>query len=493
MRATILSLGALAIAGLTQAQNPHPNVLFITADDLNCSSPGCFGGKVPDITPNIDAMASQGLRFAYAYVNVAVSQPSRGVMLSGMYSHANGVEGFYESPYQIPTLISVMNRAGYATAVAGKVSHCSPRGEKEWGTIFQTSQLKSGRDPESYAEALRSVVRGARSTGKPFFMMANSHDSHRPFHGSEKSNANQKTAGFPDPSRIYKPGEVEIPGFLPDLPAVRQEMAQYFSSVRRLDDMVGAVLKVLDEEGVAENTIVMFLSDNGISQPFAKTNCYLNSNRTPWIVRYPGTVKPGTVDEIHMVSCVDFMPTILDACGIAIPATVQGRSFLPVLRGGKQSGREQVFCQFYETSGKRRFPMFTVQDKDFGYVFNAWPDGVAEFRAEPLNGMAFKAMELAAVTDPAIRARVDLLLHRIPEEFYDLKNDPSALNNLVADPRYREKIETYRQSLLGWMEKYDPEAATAFKNRKDPAAISAYMEAQKKIGDSHKGLKSSDE
>lgn len=479
----IICLSVLAAAGAVlpaNAQNSkRPNVLFITADDLNYSSVGCFGCKVPGSTPNIDALAGQGLRFAYGYVNVAVSQPSRGVMLTGMYSHANGVEGFYESPYDIPTLISVMSGAGYATGVAGKVPHCSPRGEEQWDAVFQAGELGSGRNPRLYAGAVRKVIRAAKGNGKPFFFMANSHDSHRPFHGSEGSNRNQQRTGFPDPSRIYAPAEVEVPGFLPDLPAVRTEMAQYFSSVRRLDDMVGEVLKVLDQEGVADNTIVMFLSDNGISQPFAKTNCYLNSTRTPWIVRYPGVVNPGGVDERHLVSCVDFMPTILEACNIPIPGTVQGRSFLPVLKGGRQEGRELVYNQFYETSARRRYPMFTVQSKDFGYIFTPWSDGSYAFRSESMSGLAFAAMTEAAKTDKAVADRVDFLHYRTSEEFYDLKNDPFALKNLASDPKYKKQVDEYRRNLQAWMDKYDTGAADAFRNRRDPAKVKAYMDAQK--------------
>lgn len=156
--------------------------------------------------------------------------------------------------------------------------------------------------------------------------------------------------------------------------------------------MVGAILNVLDEENLSENTLVMFLSDNGISAPFAKTNCYLNSTSTPWIVRWPGVVKPGTRDKEDFISGIDFMPTVLDICGYNIPGTVDGQSFASILKGGKQENRDKVFTQFYETSGKRRYPMFAVQTAKYGYIFSPWSDGSYKFLNDSQGGIAFKGM-----------------------------------------------------------------------------------------------------
>ena len=293
--------------------------------------------------------------------------------------------------------------------------------------------------------------------------MLNSHDPHRPFHGApDERQLRNSGIPYPNPSRIYTPTEIEVPGFLPDIPAVREELAQYFSSVRRLDDTVGEVLKVLEEEKLLDNTLVMFISDNGISIPFAKTNCYLNSTKTPWIVRWPGIVKPGTRNTEEFISGIDFMPTVLDACGIAIPKHIDGKSFLSLLKGEKQSGREKVYTQFYETSALNRYPMFSVQDKKFGYIYNAWSDGTYQFRNDSQSGVAFKGMVEAGKTNPDIQKRVDMLWYRVPEEFYDLENDPNALTNLVHDPKYAELVKQYRQELLEWMKAYGSEAQNTF-------------------------------
>ncbi|MDR2808991.1 MAG: sulfatase [Tannerellaceae bacterium] len=445
------------------AKNNHPtnqgqellHILLITADDLNFSSTGFLGAKVPAITPNIDRLAEQGMVFEHAHVNCAVSQPSRAVLATGCYAHRNGVEGFYHTNKNIPTLMSVLRQHGYHVGIAGKVPHSTPIQSFVWDTAVDQPELGQGRDPHKYYQVFREFIQASKKSKKPFYFMLNSHDPHRPFHGSkEDTKMRQDGEVYPYPSRIYSPDEVDVPGFLPDIPAVREELSQYFSSVRRLDDTVGEVLKVLEDEGVRNNTLVMFLSDNGISAPFAKTNCYMNSTRTPWIVYWPKVVEPGTRNSEDFISGIDFMPTILEACGINIPTSIDGRSFLPLIKGQKQTDRNQVFTQFYETSARNRYPMFAVQDKKFGYIYNPWSDGKTQFKNDSQVGIAFKGMMEAGKTNTSIQQRVNMLWFRTPEEFYDLENDPNALNNLINDPVYKEEMNKYRQELLKWMKKY---------------------------------------
>jgi N-sulfoglucosamine sulfohydrolase len=256
---------------------------------------------------------------------------------------------------------------------------------------------------------------------------------------------------FPPASRHYEPNEVDVPGFLPDLPEVRREIAQYYTSVHRCDETVGEILRALEESGMSGNTVVMFLSDNGMALPFAKTNCYLTSTKTPWIVRWPGRVKQGTVDAEHVISGIDFMPTILDAAGLPQVAGMDGTSFLSVLLGERQPRRQYVVTVFHETSGKREYPMRCIQDKRFGYIFNAWADGDTVFKNESQSGLTMKAMKAAADTDEAIAARVKLFLYRVPEEFYDFAEDPNALKNLIGEPAYVREVERLRGMLLSEM------------------------------------------
>ena len=139
------------------------------------------------------------------------------------------------------------------------------------------------------------------------------------------------------PSRVFEPDEPPIPGFLFDDPVVRKELAHYYSSMRRADDAVGHILQSLEDSGAADNTLVMFLSDHGMPLPFATTQLYHHSTHTPLIVRWPGVAKPGSIDDRHMVSAVDFLPTLLDAVGVEHPNGLDGRSLAPLFRGEGQA------------------------------------------------------------------------------------------------------------------------------------------------------------
>jgi len=467
---------------LWAAEKPEnrPNILLIVADDMNWNAPGCFGGRTPDITPNIDRLASQGLRFEHSHVTIAVCQPSRSVLMTGRYPHRNGAEGFQPINMDVPTLQEQLNKAGYLNGILGKVTHLAPREKFKWDMAYDFKELINGRSPKHYHDYARSFFERSAREGKPFFLMANSHDPHRPFHGSdqEKKSFAAVLKDIPAPSRVYRADEVEVPGFLPDLPNVRKEIAQYYSSVRRCDDTVGAVLRALHESKQTENTLIMFLSDNGMALPFAKTNCYLHSTRTPWIAVWPGRIKPGTVDSEHFISGIDFMPTVLDVVGLPGPEGMDGFTFLPVLLGKKQGGRQSVFTQFHQTSARNRYPMRCLQNARFGYIFNPWSDGQRVFKNESQAGLTFKAMQAAAPTDPAVAARVKLFEYRVLEEFYDFTTDPDAKHNLIDDPRYKKEIDAMRAEMLGLMKRTGDPAFEALKNRSSTAALNKFMAEQ---------------
>ena len=458
----------------------RPNILLITADDMNWDAPGCFGGRTPDITPNIDRLTSEGMRFHYAHITIAVCQPCRAVLMTGRYPHRNGAEGFEPIDTSVPTLQEKLHEAGYLNGILGKVTHLAPANKFKWDVVKNTGELGRGRDPKLYYRFAKDFFKRAASERRPFFLMANSHDPHRPFHDSsqEQSRFAKVLKDIPSPSRVYQSEEVQVPGFLPDLPEIRKEIAQYYSSVRRCDDTVGAVMRALRKSGLAKNTLIMFLSDNGMALPFSKTNCYLHSTRTPWIVSWPGKVKPDSVDKQHLISAIDFMPTVLDAAGLPQPKGIDGFSFLPVLFGQKQAGRDKVFTQFHQTSARNRYPMRCIQNHRFGYIFNPWSDGKRVFKNESQSGLTFKAMRAAAETNPQVAARVRLFQYRVVEEFYDFENDPDALHNLISDPSYRKDIEMMRKELLEWMKRTNDAALEALRNRKSPEALKKFMAEQ---------------
>lgn len=156
-------------------------------------------------------------------------------------------------------------------------------------------------------------------------------------------------------------------------------------------------------------------------------------------MRWPGVTKAGSVDSRHFVSEVDFFSTFMEAAGLPIPAGLDGRSLVPLLKGGEQEGRDFVFTQIDYKAGGGPTPMRCVQDKRYAYIFNAWSDGKSNYKNNN-EGETFKAMERAGPTHPDIQARVDMLRHRVPQEFYELERDPSGLNNLIHDSKCQDLI-----------------------------------------------------
>lgn len=426
-------------------QSKKYNVLMITVDDLNYDSTGIFGCEVNNITPHIDSLASQGMLFRNAHVSVAVCQPSRQVLMTGRYPHNNGALGFDPINDDVPTLQERLKSAGYINGIIGKEDHLAPTSKYCWDFFIRTLDQETGygRNPQKYYELTSQFLKTAKTVEKPFFLMANSHDPHRPFAGS----SDEGMGGTPV-SRTYTPDEISVPGFLPDIPDVRKELAQYYTSVHRADEIVGQILKSLDESGMADETIVMFLSDNGMAFPFAKSNCYLSSTRTPWIVRWPSVIRSGIEDNTHFISGIDYTPTILDALGLPEIEGVDGRSFLPLLKGKTQEGRDSVFTLYNNTAMRRSYPMRALQNKKYGYIYNAWSDSKTVFKVEAQLGLTWDAMVKASETDSKVAERVDLFEYRVPEELYDMELDPNCLQNLIDKSEYSETVQAMRSELL---------------------------------------------
>ena len=459
INASILGV-ALLCAQTIYAQAP-PNVLLITVDDMNWESVGVYGAKIRNLTPNIDRLASEGLRFEHAHVTIAICQPTRAVWMTGRYPHRSGAFGFDEIRPDVPTLAETLRDGGFHTGLMAKHGHVIPSRPDAWAEIVPARELKNGRSPALYYERALRFMNEAKAAGKPFFLMANSQDPHRPFAGSAaearqqkrdaESTNNQYGGGFPPVEVAFDPAEIPVPGFLPDLPDVRRELAEYYTSVKRADETTGAVLRALDDAGLTQTTLVMFLSDHGIAVPFAKTNVWMHSTRTPWIVRWPGVVGVGAVDDRHVVSGIDLAPTILDAVGASSLPGADGQSLVGVLRGEEQDGLDFAFTHMNVTVAPEWYPMRSIVDRRFGYIYNAWADGEKKFFNNSMRGLTFPAMKEGARHDPTIALRIEHLIYRTAEELYDYSQDTDALVNLVEEPTHRPEVEKYRALMLEQM------------------------------------------
>ena len=450
------------------------NVLIITSDDMSCDSVGVYGCKLQDTTPNMDRLAAQSLRFNHAFVQVGNCMPSRNVMFSGRYPHHNRVEGFYmiKDP-GYPVMSDLMKAAGYFTGIRGKVAHSTPYSPYPgWDVVLDTLPDGTEAHPKNVASYYASAKQGiaaAKRAGKPFCLNLNISDPHKPFWNED---------GRPDvnrPSRVFTAAEVPVPGFLPDDPAIRAELALYYSSVRRGDDCLGEILRALRESGEDERTVIFFLSDHGMPLPFAKTQLYFHSTRTPWMIRWPGVTRAGGVDDRHLVSAVDLLPTLLDVVGVAHPAGLDGRSFAPVLRGETQEGRDYVVTEYNENSGGWRHPMRAIMTRDFGYIFNPWSNGTRVMATATKGTVSYRRLQALARTDAAAAARLDLFDHRVPEELYRYASDPDALQNLLKRPEYQVELARHTRLLEEWMVRTKDPMLDVFRARQDPKVREAYM------------------
>lgn len=436
------------------------NILFFSSDDMNYDSTGVYGGPIPDLTPNVDKLASEGMRFTHAYSTVAVCQPVRQTMFCGTYPHRNGSVGFFPVKPGVVTLQQRLRDADYLISRYGKGKHMRP-----WGQFcFDVGDDTISRHPKALGEATRSFLKIAKEKKRPFFHNVNCYDPHRPFIGMKGPD---DLAKGEEPSRWIKPEEVTIvPGFLEDLPEVRRELAGYYTNVRRMDDALGSVLDVLKEEGFAENTIIVFFGgDHGMSFPFAKSNAYDNSSRISFIVSWPGTVEPASVDGNHLISTLDFTPTLLEAVGLPAIPDVDGRSFLPVLKGETLKGWDRVFTQYNAAYGNNWLPMRCIRTKNRSYIWNAWSNGEKKYRTENMAGLTWKAMLAAAENNPAINARTDLNSFRVPEEFYDLSKDPCERKNLIDSKEHQKELNAMRKELLANMRETKDPFTEAFAQR----------------------------
>ena len=461
------------------------NLLLITVDDMSADSIGAFGCKLPDTTPNIDRLAGEGLRFTHAHVQVGNCMPSRNVMWSGRYPHNNGVEGFYQvKDPGYPVLVDLMKDAGYFTAIRHKVSHSTPYSPYAWDLVLDT--LPDGskahvKDPVSYGVSTARGIAAAKAEGKPFCLVINIADPHKPFHAQGR-----RGETIPDPhtpSRVFEPDEPPTPGFLFEDPVVSKELAHYYSSVRRADDGMGHIAQALEDSGQAGNTLVMFLSDHGMPLPFAKTQLYHHSSHTPLIFRWPGVTKAGSVDDRHMVSAVDFVPTLLDIIGAKHPQGIDGRSFASIIKGEKQDDRDLIIKEYNENAGGSRDPMRAVQTKRFLYLFNPWSNGERVMATATTGTPTYRRMAELAETDETIAARHELYQYRVVEELYDVKGDPDCLVNLIDSPEHQQELAKLRAALEVWMVDTGDHMLDVFRKREDPAAREAYVQMKEKEAD----------
>jgi len=472
--AGLLLATSLALA----AEGRPPHILLIAVDDMGYDTPASFGGRVEGLTPHIDTLASQGMSFTRAFNTSSRCAPSRGSIMTGHYQDSyNEKRGSSDTTVRpsVLTIPEYLRRKGYMSGLFGKDTHYRPIEKYGFDRVAPMAAMAVGRSPELYAKNIAEFIDESVAAKRPFFISANTHDPHRPYAGApgEKESLERRFAQeikklADKPEFVLPPGveawshkNIEAPGFVPDHELVREEFGYYLNSSHRADRFVGALMSVLDEKGLLDSTLVIFHSDNGMHWPFAKSNVYVASVKTPFVVYWQGRSVAGATTD-SLISTIDILPTILKAAGITIPENLPGRSLLPLLNEPEEPHHEQVFATI-NGKGDTMFEMRSIIGPDHIYIFNKWVDGKAEYHGGKYpGGMALKGMEAAAEEDAQAKRRLEFFYDRPREELYDLRSDPDALINLAGDTEAALTLQSMRQLMLNRLIAADDQFAGDF-------------------------------
>lgn len=434
------TVGAGAAAFALARQEPaasearRPNLLLYVGDDHGMGDAGCYGH--PNIkTPGLDALAEDGTRFSHAFCTTASCSPSRSVILTGQYNHANGMYGLQHSHHHFASFDTVRSlpvllaEAGYRTACAGKF-HVAPE------PAYHFEQQIPGHAPAEMAENCRDYIEAA--AGRPFFLYVCTTEPHRPFRR--------------DGSDPVDPAGVTPPPFLPDTPECREELAQYYMSVQRCDSGLKRLTEILRETGRWEDTVVVYLSDNGIAFPGAKTTVYEPGVRLPCVVRDPFQERRGQVCNA-MINWADITPTLLDYAG-ALPdkPPFHGRSFRAALGEENPEGWDEVYAShtFHEVT--MYYPMRAVRTRRHKLIWNIAHGLEYPFASDLWKSSTWQGVLRRGDTMYGQRT-VEALLHRPRFELYDLEEDPHEVRNLAESPQHAGLLAELQTRLRAFQER----------------------------------------
>jgi arylsulfatase A-like enzyme len=457
MRSHVLWLPILSLAIVPAAQaadkSARPNVLWLIAEDLGPHL-GYYGTKEV-WTPNLDKIAADGVRYTRCFTTAPVCSPSRSAFMTGMYqttigahNHRSHRDDGYHLPDGVRVLTDWFRDAGYYTANVREL----PRelgfrgvGKTDWNFTYDGKPFDSDRWADLQGH-------------QPFFAQINFQETHRAFKAPKRAD----------------PVKVDIPPYYPAHPVTRADWAAYLDAATELDRKVGLVLKQLEADGLADNTIVLFFGDNGQAHVRGKQFCYDSGLIVPLLIRWPKQFpvpkhfKPGTADD-RLIDAIDFAPTMLTLCGAKKPAKMEGRVFL----GDAVDAPRQYSFGARDRCDETVFRFRTVRDARYRYIRNFTPDRPF-LQANQYKETQYpvwnllKELHAAGKLTPVQDA---LCAPTMPEEeLYDLDNDPYEIENLVKSRDHQDVLKRLRDALARWLEDTKdqgakPESAELIRNR----------------------------
>ena len=414
------------VAPSLAADGDQTNFVIFIADDMAWEDCGAYGHRKIR-TPHIDALAREGMRFDRAYLTCSSCSPSRCSILTGRYPHSTGAgELHLPLPADQTLFTTPLRKSGYWTAAVGKWH----LGEAVADQVDYRKASKPAAMGEAWVQALRS-----RPKDRPFFLWAAHSDPHRGYQ-----------PGAVDPPHTRE--DVVVPPFFPDTPAVRDDLALYYDEISRFDEHIGMVLDELVGQGVEKSTFVLVISDNGRPFPHCKTRVHVPGVRTPFVVRWPGSVRAGSTSAA-VVSTVDIGPTLLDVAQLSQLNSFQGFSLKRVLLDPKATVRPYAFAE-HNWHDYRAFER-AVQGGKYCYIRNWLPNVAGTPPADAVRSPTYLAMQQLHAEGKLQPAQQGCFETPRPTEFlYDVGSDPHCINNRANDPKLAETLGRMRAALADW-------------------------------------------
>lgn len=440
----LLASGALLMQGTAlQAQDEKPNIIWITCEDISPYM-SVYGDQVVS-TPNIDRLASEGIRFQSVYTTAGVSAPSRSCIITGMYPMSIGTQHM-RTQIETPEVSRKIGVPPYSAVLPDYVK-AFPEYLRMHG-YYTTNNLKTDYQfvaPVTVWDECGDFASYRHAPeGKPFFSIFNLFITH-------ESQLFEQSPYFDEhPELLVNPADVTLPPYYKDTEEARRCMARMLSNVQLMDFHLGQIIEQLKRDGVYDNSYIFFFSDHGGTMPWMKREILERGTHIPFVVKFPKGAHAGTVND-DLISSVDFAPTILSLAGIDIPDYMQGQAFL-----GSQASTEKR--QYVYAARDRLDECYdrvrSVRDKRFRYIYNFMPDRPKYMNITYRLGIPMMRELLQLHEEGKLDAcQEDWFKPTKPqEELYDVVNDPHELHNLAGDPAYKGKLEELRTAFRRWMD-----------------------------------------
>ena len=440
LTAAILVLDSERVEASPEGSAPNrPNILLIVSED-NGPELGCYGE--PSVqTPVLDALASKGVLFERAYVPQAGCSQSRAALLTGLYPHQNGQIGLATWKFRLyredtPNMVRSLKQAGYRTGIIGKL-HVNPASTFPFDFKEIESANFSRHKLKKYA---READKFINASERPFFLSVNYPDAHRPF---------LKTAGGLPKKPLTGADVKPLAYFGLDTPQLRQDTADYYNCLSRLDSQIGELLTVLQNSGKLENTLIVYIGDHGADMLRGKRTSYEGGVRIPFIMSLAGSWGEGA-RRSELVSTLDLMPTFLEVAGIPPLEGLPGRSLAPLLEGRVKEWRSCLFTEFHLHSAHNYYPQRTVCDERFKLIRNLMPGKVNPGYAFTNKRFFVGVDKVIAASEEPVRGAYRRMRAPPEYELYDLKRDPYEFKNLASDPAHATTLVGLQGQLQKW-------------------------------------------